>query len=81
MYVSLHVYIIYIYINIYVYMYVYMYAYIISIYNIYIYIYIYIYIFSSYTMGTKGLPDIYTQSPRAAGPRVYISGEPQVHMV
>ena len=26
---------------------------------------------SSYTMGTSGLPDIYTQ-----GPRAYISGEP-----
>ena len=32
-------------------------------------------IFNSYTMGTSGLPDIYTRSPRAAGPRaegVYI---------
>ena len=40
-----------------------------------LYTYIYIYIFNSYTMGTSGLPDIYTQSPRAAGPRaegVYI---------
>ena len=30
---------------------------------------------NSYTMCTRGLPDIYTQSPRAAGPRaegVYI---------
>ena len=26
-------------------------------------------IFNSYTMGSSGLPDIYTQSPRAAGPR------------
>ena len=25
--------------------------------------------FNSYTMGMSGLPDIYTQSPRAAGPR------------
>ena len=25
--------------------------------------------FNSYTMGTSGLPDIYTQSSRAAGPR------------
>ena len=25
--------------------------------------------FNSYIMGTSGLPDIYTQSPRAAGPR------------
>ena len=24
--------------------------------------------FNSYTMGTSGLPDIYTQSPKAAGP-------------
>ena len=32
-------------------------------------------IFNSYTMGMSGLPDIYTLSPRAAGPRaegVYI---------
>ena len=32
-------------------------------------------IFNSYTMGTSGLPDIYTQSQRATGPRaegVYI---------
>ena len=26
-------------------------------------------LFNSYTMGTSGLPHIYTQSPRAAGPR------------
>ena len=36
-----------------------------------------------YTMGTSGhgLPDIYTQSTRAAGLRVYISAEPLVLMV
>ena len=37
--------------------------------------YIAIAICNSYTMGTNGLPDIYTRSPRAAGPRaegVYI---------
>ena len=28
-------------------------------------------VFNSYTMGTSGLPDIYTRSPR-----VYISSEP-----
>ena len=33
-------------------------------------------IFSSYTMGTSGLPDIYTR-----GLRVYISGKPRVYMV
>ena len=27
-------------------------------------------LFNSYAMGASGLPDIYTQSPRAAGPRV-----------
>ena len=27
------------------------------------------YICNSYTMGMGGLPDIYTKSPRAAGPR------------
>ena len=37
------------------------------------------YVFNSYTMGTSGLPDIYTRSPRAEG--VYISGESRVHMV
>ena len=42
---------------------------------------IYIYIFNSYTMGTNGLPDIYTRGPQAHGLRVYISGELQVHMV
>ena len=26
-------------------------------------------VFSSYTMGMNGLPDIYTRSPRATGPR------------
>ena len=30
-------------------------------------------VFNSYTMGTSGLPDIYTQSLRA---EVYISGKP-----
>ena len=41
-------------------------------------------IFNSYTMGTRGLPDIYILSPWACGPRalgVYIRGEPRVHMV
>ena len=38
-------------------------------------------IFNSYTMGTSGLPDIYTRGPQARGLRVYISGEPRVHMV
>ena len=39
--------------------------------------------FNSYAMGTSGLPDIYTQSLRAAGPKAegYILGELQVHMV
>ena len=35
-------------------------------------------------MGTSGLPDIYTQSMRATGPRaegVYISGKPRVPML
>ena len=36
---------------------------------IYIYIYICIYILYSCNMGTSGLPDIYTQSTRAAGPK------------
>ena len=56
----------YIYICVYIYIYIY----------IYICMYIYIYIFGCYTMGTNGLPDIYTR-----GLRVYISGKPQVHMV
>ena len=49
---------------------------------IYIYIYVYIYICNSYTMGKRDLPDIYTQSPRAAGPRaegVYIRQIPSAH--
>ena len=39
--------------------------------------------FNSYTMGTSGLPRIYTCSLRAAGSRaeVYMSGKPQEHMV
>ena len=32
-------------------------------------------------MDTSGLPDMYTRSPRAAGPRVYILGKPRVDMV
>ena len=36
---------------------------------------------NSYTMGTSGLPDIYTRGPQARGLRVYISGEPRVPMV
>ena len=39
-------------------------------------------IFNSYTMGTSGLPDIYTQSPRATGPRaegVYIRRTTSAH--
>ena len=39
-------------------------------------------IFNSYTMGTSGLPDIYTRSPRAAGPRaegVYIRRTTSAH--
>ena len=39
-----------------------------------------LYVFNSYTMGTSGLPDIYTQSPRASGLRAE-GGEPPVHMV
>ena len=35
-----------------------------------------LYVRNSYTMGTSGLSDIYTR-----GPRVYISGKPQVPMV
>ena len=65
---------IYIYICIYIYMYVYI--------RIYIYIYMYIYIFNSYTMGTSCLPDIYTRSPGAAGPRaegVYIRRTTSAH--
>ena len=45
-------------------------------------IYIYIYIFNSYTMGTSGLPDIYTRSLRATGPRaegVYIRRTMSAH--
>ena len=37
---------------------------------------------SSYTMGTSGLPDIHTQSPRAAGPKaegVYIRQTTSAH--
>ena len=41
------------------------------------YIYMYVYIFYSYTMGTSGLPDIYTQSPRAEG--VYIRRTTSAH--
>ena len=33
--------------------------------------------FNSYTMGTSGLPDIYTQSPRAEG--VYIRRTTSAH--
>ena len=29
----------------------------------------------SYNMGTSALPDMYARSPRAAGPRAYISGK------
>ena len=29
-------------------------------------------------MGTSDLPDMYAQSPRAAGPRAYISGKSRV---
>ena len=51
--------------------------------NIYIlYTCIYIYIFNSYTMGTSGLTDIYTRSPRACGPRaegVYIRQTTSAH--
>ena len=39
-------------------------------------------LFNSYTMGTSGLPDIYTRSPRAAGPRaegVYIRRTMSAH--
>ena len=39
-------------------------------------------IFNSYTMGTSGLPDIYTRSPRATGPRaegVYIRQTTSAH--
>ena len=39
-------------------------------------------IFNSSTMDTSGLPDIYTRSPRAAGPRaegVYIRQIPSAH--
>jgi len=32
-------------------------------------------------MAARDLPEIYTQSPRAAGPRVYISGKSQAAMV
>ena len=37
---------------------------------------------SSYTMGTRGSPDIYTLSPRACGPRasgVYIRQTTRAH--
>ena len=40
------------------------------------------YVFNSYTMGMSGLPDIYTRSPRAAGPRAegeYISRTTSTH--
>ena len=36
---------------------------------------------NSYTMYTRGLPDMYTLSPQAWGPRVYKSGKPLVPMV
>ena len=36
-------------------------------------------LFSSYTMGTSGLPDIYTQSPRAEG--VYIRQTTRAHHI
>ena len=45
-------------------------------YSSYVAISMYVVIFNSYTMGMSGLPDIYTR-----GLRVYISGEPRVHMV
>ena len=32
-------------------------------------------------MGTRDLPDMYARSPRAAGPRAYISGKSRVHML
>ena len=32
-------------------------------------------------MGTSDLPDMYAQSPRAAGPRAYISGKSRVPML
>ena len=38
-------------------------------------------IFNSYTIGTSGLPDIYTRGLQAQALRVYISGKPRVHMV
>ena len=48
-----------------------------TIHHLYIYIYIYIYIYNSYTMGTSGLPDIYTLSPRVSG--VYIRQTTRAH--
>ena len=32
-------------------------------------------------MGTSALPDMYARSPRAAGPRAYISGKARVPML
>ena len=36
---------------------------------------------NSYTMAARDFADIYTQSPRAAGPRVYMSAKSQAAMV
>ena len=68
-----------------------MYMYNMYMYYIYIYIYIYIRIIYnniyvllySFNMGTSGLPDIYTQSTRAAGSRaegVYIRQTTSAHV-
>ena len=41
-----------------------------------------VHVIVSYTMGMSGLPNIYTQSQRAAGPRIVrISSKPRIHMV
>ena len=36
---------------------------------------------NSYTIAARDFADIYTQSPRAAGPRVYMSAKSQAAMV
>ena len=36
---------------------------------------------NSCNMGTRDLPDMYARSPRAAGPRAYISGKSRVYML
>jgi len=40
-----------------------------------------VYVYNSYTMAARDFADIYTQSPRATVPRVFISVKSQAAMV